>query len=76
MDNVFEFLKNKCNALDIINKQEIIEELTTKFNIRINDMEPTELEGSRKDLEIQNKGKTVNNLKPTNSLRDNPKYLD
>jgi len=76
LDNVFEFLKNKCNALDIINKQEIIEELTTKFNIRINDMEPTELEGSRKDLEISNKGKTVNNLKPTNSLRDNPKYLD
>lgn len=76
MENVFEFLKNKCNALDIINKQEIIEELTTKFNIRINDMEPTELEGSRKDLEIQNKGKTVNNLKPTTSLRDNPKYLD
>jgi len=39
-------------------------------------MEPIELEGSRKDLEIQNKGKNVNNLKPTKSLRDNPKYFD
>lgn len=52
VDHIIEFLIKKCDAIEIINKDEIIKQLTTKFNVRINDMEPIELVGSQKKLNI------------------------
>jgi len=62
LKNIFIHLKKSCNAHEILNQEDIIAQLTTKFSIRINDHEPTEFEGNKKELKIDFKDNKVNSL--------------
>jgi len=60
--DLMNHLKKSCGAEEILNEEDIIQELTTKFFIRVNDHEPTEFEGNKKELKIDFKDNSVNAL--------------
>lgn len=60
-ENLIPYLLKYLDAIEILNIDEIVNNLV-KFSVRINDMEPINLEGKTKELQIKTNGQNINLL--------------